>query len=503
MFVLMVVCVVFDRDASKVLEVLSWLALISAAITDRQGAWRRRIVPVAISLTVVLVSSAAAAWLAGEWGGAVYSFVKYQIAVLWLAILWLIVPVFLYPTWRELNPLDDNRHAGRLAYVLVVLLVAFAFYGTISAAASMFPKESMKLLGAELLPYAGLFVIITRMASCTSMPWLRIGLRGAWLVVVMTCIGMAVIALGALWSTQLSNSLLEQEFLRVDSDAPDARRLQFLFHHHNRAGYFAACGLFLTLAGAFERRLWRWLGIVGAVAAAIALPFTLTRGALVAASAGMVLFSFVGILIHRRARWPTLAAIVIGLPLMWVWLPVSYKEHIRKIADVQNYQQGEGGSIGARFIMWETALKMIKERPGLGFGYGFENFVTVVRADHPDKPDYFKGAPHAHNMWLETAAENGVAAAVLLLVFTVVRIGGLVRAWWRSMRRRHGLVWLLLLWLCLEVVVQVYGLTNYALRRNLGFLTYWIWAGSVVLVLVSARADTYGQRNKPMELPRY
>jgi O-antigen ligase len=188
---------------------------------------------------------------------------------------------------------------------------------------------------------------------------------------------------------------------------------------------------------------------------------------------------------------------------MWFLLPTDYKEHIAKITDVENYKEGEGGSIGARLVMWQTAVGMIERRPGLGFGYGFENFVSAAQADHPDKPDFFEDAAHAHNMWLETAAENGIAGAVLLLAFTVVRIAGLGRAWWRLMRRRHGFAWLLLLWLCLEVTVQVYGLTNYALRRNLGFLTYWIWAGSVVLVVVSARPEAFTKRREPMELPKF
>ena len=35
--------------------------------------------------------------------------------------------------------------------------------------------------------------------------------------------------------------------------------------------------------------------------------------------------------------------------------------------------------------------------------------------------------------------------------------------------------------LCLEVAIQVYGLTNYSLRRGVGFLTYGIWACGLAL----------------------
>src|SRR5690606_28187397 len=111
-------------------------------------------------------------------------------------------------------------------------------------------------------------------------------------------------------------------------------------------------------------RWWRLLAITGAVAAAIALPFTLTRGALVAAAIGMTIFIMVGIARSKRARWPGLATVVIALPLMWILLPSDYKEHIAKITDVENYKEGEGGSIGARLVMWQTAVGMIERRPG-------------------------------------------------------------------------------------------------------------------------------------------
>jgi O-antigen ligase len=313
---------------------------------------------------------------------------------------------------------------------------------------------------------------------------------------------MALIALLALASHRLSDIFLQADLFRVDSDAPDTRRLQFLFYHHNRAGFFAACGLFLCLVGAWGTSLWRVIGIAGAAGAAIALPFTLTRGALIAAACGMVLFTLVGLLRKRRGRWALLLALLIGSPILWFTLPQNYKAHIEKITNVKNYHVGAGGSIGARFVMWDEARAMIVKRPFLGFGYGFENFESTARKEHPEIPNYFQDAAHAHNHWLETGAEIGMPGLVLLGLFTLVRMSGLAWCWWRSARGGKQWAWLLLLWLSLEVTIQLYGMTNYTLRRNLGYLTYGIWAGSVILCIKS-RNSSEGNNTNNSDLPQH
>ena len=197
----------------------------------------------------------------------------------------------------------------------------------------------------------------------------------------------------------------------------------------------------------------------------------------------MVIFILVGLLRRRRGRWGLLAAALILVPTLWLGLPDKYQGHIEKSFNLANYHEGAGGSIGARFIMWDVARQMIAERLVLGFGYGFENFESAAQLEHPEIPDYFKDAVHAHNMWLETAAEVGIPGAVMLGLFTLLRLGGLTVAWWRMVRSRHPMAWLLLVWICLELAILIYGITNYTLRRNLGFMTYAIWAGSVVMVV--------------------
>lgn len=469
----MLVCIVLDRRAEKVLPALAWAALALAAVTDRARTLPRAVAALALLLTAMLVS-VAAAWKSPHFGEAVYSFVHYQVGVVWLANAWLLAGVYF----------GGRQEGGPGLKALTAPLVLLALWCTASAAGSLFPKDSMKLLGAELLPYVGLFTVICRAGLATGAGAVRlIWARLSWAVIVAAALGMGVLAAVMLLAPQVNGWLLDHHLVRIDAEAPGSPRLQFLFYHHNRAGFFAACALFLALAGAVWGRWWRVAAIAGAAGAAVALPLTLTRGALAAAAVGLVLFILVGIFRQRRGRWIGLAAVVVAGPLLWLALPASYHQHVEKALDPASYQEGSGGSIGARLVMWKAAVGMIRERPWLGFGYGFENFEATAKLEHPELPGYFNDAPHAHNLWLETAAESGLPAAALLGIFTVLRLGMLAGAWVRAVRLGRPLAWLLALWLALEITIQIYGLTNYALRRNLGYLCYGIWAVSAVLAL--------------------
>lgn len=496
LFVAMVVCIIFDREALKLLRVLSWVTLVAAAVSDRRMAAARQVLcAVGVWAGAVLAAGAVAVAL-GEIAPAAYYFVKYQVGVLWLAVAWLAVPVYVGALPAAPGQSAPDGAVPGFLKVLLGLLLLFAFHATLSAAASLFPKDSMELLGSELLPYLGLFIVLLRSAPCMGAGWWQAGARASWGVVAAASLGMGVVMMLALSSRAMADGLFEAGLFRVDSDAPDTRRLQFLFGHHNRAGYFAAIALYLCLAGARGAVAWRWLAMAAAACAALALPFTLTRGALVAAGCGMVIFVIGGLLGQGRGRaqWVVVAALLAAVPLSWVVLPTSYKAHIAKIVNPDNYREHEGGSIGARLVMWETATEMIRARPVLGFGYGYENFESTARLEHPENPAFFQNVSHAHNIWLETAAETGVPGALLLLAFTVMRLAGLVRAWWASARGARPWAWLLLLWFCLELVIQFYGLTNYPLRRNLGLLTYLVWGGSAVLIAWT--------EPRPMPMPR-
>lgn len=484
-----VVCVVLDRPAEKILRATTWIFLLVAAATDRHGRSWKHLGRVALSVTLILIATLAASVLVGKLQQTSHALIKYYIPFVWAALLGVALPIF-FPVAPRGAGLSPWGWLPRWTRWMGAVLLLFSFQATLSAATSRFTKESFEQLGAEILPYAGLFFILARSSLCAPARWWTAASRGIWGLTAAVSAAMAAVTLLSLSSPHLATRMLDLGLFRMDIDAPDTRRLQFLFGHHNRAGFFAATAIFICLAGAWGRRRWRVVGLAGAAAAAFALPFTLTRGALVAAAIGLLGFVTVGAIRKRRSALAAVLTAALLLPVAWISLPHKYQAHISKVVHRSNYQEGSQGSIAARLLLWEAARDMVSRRPGLGFGYGVENFENAARLDHPEKgPKYMSGASHAHNFWFETAAEIGVPGAGLLLLFTLLRLGGLLYAWRTATRARSPLTWMLLLWFCLEITIQIYGLTNYTLRRNLGILTYGIWAASVALVYCAAQTS--------------
>ena len=234
----MMVMVVFDRAVEKLLPATAWVFLGIAALTDWSGGKRRVEIWLAL-MALVLIP----VWLMTGGSGIsddmVKYFLKYQVGVIWLAVAWIGAPAF------------SRRNIMEVTWIaaMTALALAMAWWATLSASASLFPKDSMKLLGSEILPYVGMFIVLLRGTACTSMAGWGMAARLSWLVVVVASFAMAVVAITGLIWPHLGDAYLKLDFYRIDSDAPGTRRLQFLFYHHNRAGFFAACAVFLCLRG--------------------------------------------------------------------------------------------------------------------------------------------------------------------------------------------------------------------------------------------------------------
>lgn len=77
-----------------------------------------------------------------------------------------------------------------------------------------------------------------------------------------------------------------------------------------------------------------------------------------------------------------------------------------------------------RLTIWENSLSLIQRRPWFGSGLGsFSTIYTTVQNHHLDKVVH-----HAHNDYLEVAAELGIPAAMLLF-------GGILVLWTKAILR--------------------------------------------------------------------
>ena len=186
----------------------------------------------------------------------------------------------------------------------------------------------------------------------------------------------------------------------------------------NFVGAYLALLLPLTLAASLAettrgRRLG-WWALTLLLAAGIAV--TSARGAWLAAAVGAsalllpLAWPRLTRPIRRIVAVGALLALPVGLSLL-LWLG-----------------QASSGSLAARVTIWQTSLKLIAQRPWLG--YGPENLVLAFPRLFPPQLVYYQGrgmlVDRAHNWTLDTLLTSGAIG-----LFACLAIGAAVLAcWW-------------------------------------------------------------------------
>jgi O-antigen ligase len=183
----------------------------------------------------------------------------------------------------------------------------------------------------------------------------------------------------------------------------------------------AATGLLTaSLAGiaatVLVRGRWWLIGLGAQIPILAGLAATQSRGGWAAWAFGLIVLLVLGTVATRRQQW----RLRLGAALATAWFAASLLAHpalVERAASLPDPGQRE-----PRLALWRTATRMIAERPLLGVGPG--NFgVLYPRYREPDAPDEF--APTAHNLFLNVAAETGIAglAAFVALLAAALRIG--------------------------------------------------------------------------------
>ena len=210
-----------------------------------------------------------------------------------------------------------------------------------------------------------------------------------------------------------------------------------------------ALGLGIGMLGSAKGSpsMGRWGAAVGALAvgglAGAGLLASGSRGAwLGAAGAGAVLI----LLLPRRGRTGLAAGAALGLALGLLgssgWIPPVLQARLAGVreelwvADVRGVEVNEANfAVIERLAHWQAAVEMIRAHPWFGVGLG--NYAVVypryalIRWPHP--------LGHAHNIYLNMAAETGLAGLSLYLLFWAVVGVRTWRAWQGSAGWRRGL----------------------------------------------------------------
>lgn len=242
----------------------------------------------------------------------------------------------------------------------------------------------------------------------------------------------------------------------------------------------------LALRPALEQERWRpLLRTISAIAAAlllIALVLGQSRFAIGGVLIGLVLLLWM----QTRGRWR--AGLVTSLMLIGLLQAVILFNLLPSSGDAGLNQRDEN-TISTRGEIWESGLKMLSDHPITGIGMAM--FRAAVRQPAYEIEYYVQrgsgGPPHAHNEWVQMAAEMGWPG---LLIFVGMQVSA---GWmlWRVGRTgnpvyRHLAITLASAW----IAHAVYGLGDaIPLWDRFAFVFWWLAGLSAALFLCATRIE--------------
>ncbi|PKO17480.1 hypothetical protein CVU37_08275 [candidate division BRC1 bacterium HGW-BRC1-1] len=389
-----------------------------------------------------------------------------------------------------------NRSTG------VLWLFALVCMTVISGFAGRFPQLTMEALTEEIFLYASLFMLMPLVLLQASPRAIRVTLISIGALLILVLISMTlIVASAAAGGYNAREALAGRGWIIVELEDPAAPwRILFPFTHHNRTAYFCVIACFASLTQLNRSATVRLGCIATAILSLVMLGFTATRGAAIGVAAGLVVMLVLAFASGLRWRWSYIPTFIAVLVALWLLLPPGHRDQFLQIASSHSYVPGPTTSIGARLAFWPHVMEMVRLHPFTGVGYGYESFERYAQGHYGDILATMSGLSHAHNTYLETAAESGILAAILLLGFTITRIIALMLQTFRVRKMRHPVGVAMVAWVGLEVALQVYGLSNYALRRNMGILTYGVWGISATMILYAASLTGREPSTPPNEI---
>lgn len=181
-----------------------------------------------------------------------------------------------------------------------------------------------------------------------------------------------------------------------------------LFDHHLTYGNSLIIVIMLGLGLWFASTGWRWRVCLGLALflSSLALVWSYARSAWVGLAAGLLVF---GGLKGRKALLGTLAALLV-IGLVGAQVSPTLKDRMRRaVTSDKNLE---------RIYTWKTTLDMVKDNPATGIGPGaYRHLTDEYRCDYNI---HWTATSHAHNSYLQLAAESGIAAGLLFAALLAV-----------------------------------------------------------------------------------
>lgn len=286
--------------------------------------------------------------------------------------------------------------AAPLAWAVGLLVwMVVALYSAVDEALAL--KQIISLAG-------GIVFASVVLAACRNMVDLRRFLAA------FTLVGTAIAA------TALTTGSAEN-FETAYGGAQVQGRLQGALDHPNQLGSLCALSAPVAASLLLASRT-RWGKVASLVALGVtlaALALSLSRGAWIGTAVAFLLLLVTLPQARRLLAALSVPLVAMGL-IVWSFAPTNPEtqivgERARSLTVLSPYDD--------RTEIWAEARREIREHPWTGIGPG--GFRVASRRAESESSSVF--ALHAHNLFLNTGAENGLPAVVLLLAFAVALAG--------------------------------------------------------------------------------
>jgi len=306
-------------------------------------------------------------------------------------------------------PHTATLRVGTLVAALILLVLALASenglrwrqwaidrwvlaYIVVAVASTLFsadPWESARQFRSSGLQHGAVYLLVTEQ--------LRRGTKIHWLLAVSLA-SSSLIALYGYWSFW---------WLGLVSDG----RPVSLFSYHNDLSHYLLLPSLMLVWYLMRERVWAvrpaWAALL--VLHLGLLVLTQTRASMVA----FVAASGVMALVLRRRLLALLLAGLVGVALpLGLFGDGRMRERFASIFRWKTYATEQAAMRGEA---WKTTLGLIKERPLLGYGYGWKGFPSQVRALGLTDLGVPGGVVHPHNIFLGVAYESGVLGLLMFL----------------------------------------------------------------------------------------
>ncbi len=267
----------------------------------------------------------------------------------------------------------------------------------------------------DLFMMIGCGVAYLLTATVLSHPRWRMGM-----VVLLVALLVANLAVGFVHFSGSWGFHLVPHYMRSFGD--DAQhRIGGLFINPNHLAAFLAMMTMLLLGlacfgrgGAVKRLLYSF----AAIAAAIGITLTESRGAMIGLGAGSLALAVMVLAILRWAHPHLVMKVALGMILVGglaaLVLGAVMKDRLQNRFPTGMISQGD-----PRMLIWRSALAQHAEHPW--FGAGARMFYDgCIRLRPEDAPSWMRDAQFVHNEWLQALADYGwVGLALAVIVFAI------------------------------------------------------------------------------------